>query len=72
MGAWNEFLVALILISKEALRTLPLGLMTFQGEYNTDYALSIAGINITAMPVIIIYILFQRNFIKGLTAGSLK
>lgn len=72
MGAWNEFLVALLLISKRALRTLPLGLMAFQAEYYTDFALSIAGINITALPVILVYLLFQRNFIEGITAGSLK
>lgn len=72
MGAWNEFMIALLLISKNALRTLPLGLMAFQDEYYTDFALSIAGINITAFPVILIYVLFQRNFIEGITAGALK
>ena len=72
MAAWNEFLEALLLISRDGLRTLPLGLMVFQGEYYTDYALSIAGINITAFPVILVYIVFQRRFIEGLTAGSLK
>jgi len=72
MGAWNEFMIALLLISKNALRTLPLGLMAFQSEYTTDFALSIAGINITAIPVILIYVLFQRSFIEGITAGALK
>jgi len=72
MGAWNEFLIALLLISKNALRTLPLGLMAFQSEYYTDFALSIAGINITALPVILVYVIFQRNFIEGITAGALK
>lgn len=72
MNAWNEFLIALLLISRSALRTLPLGLMAFQSEYTTDYALSIAGINITALPVILVYIGFQRTFIEGITAGSLK
>jgi ABC-type glycerol-3-phosphate transport system permease component len=72
MGAWNEFMIALLLISKNALRTLPLGLMAFQSEYTTDFALSIAGINITAIPVILVYVIFQRSFIEGITAGALK
>ena len=72
MGAWNEFLIALLLINKDAIRTLPLGLMAFQGEFTTNYALSFAGINIAAIPVFVIYVMFQRNFIAGITAGSLK
>lgn len=72
MNVWNEFMIALVLISSDKVRTLPLGLMAFQSEYTTNYALSIAGINIIAFPVIIIYIVFQRNFIKGITAGALK
>jgi len=72
MGAWNEFMIALLLISKNALRTLPLGLMAFQSEFTTDFALSIAGINITAIPVILVYVIFQRSFIEGITAGALK
>ncbi|MEM7536809.1 MAG: carbohydrate ABC transporter permease [Chloroflexota bacterium] len=72
MGAWNEFLIALLLINQDAIRTLPLGLMAFQGEFTTNYALSFAGINIAAVPVFVVYVAFQRNFIAGITAGSLK
>ena len=72
MGAWNEFFLALLLITEDSQRTLPLGLTAFQDEYFTDFALSFAGINITALPVIVIYILFQRNLIEGITVGSLK
>jgi raffinose/stachyose/melibiose transport system permease protein len=72
MNAWNEFLIALLLISKDTFRTLPLGLMAFQAEFYTNFALSFAGINITALPVILVYVLFQRNFIAGITAGSIK
>ena len=72
MGTWNEFFQALLLINEDSKRTLPLGLTAFQDEYFTDFALSFAGINITAVPVIIVYILFQRNLIEGITVGSLK
>jgi len=46
--------------------------MAFQSEYTTDFALSIAGINIAAIPVILVYVIFQRSFIEGITAGALK
>ncbi len=67
MSVWNEFMIALLMISRDVVRTLPLGLMAFQGEYTVDYALSIAGINIIAIPVVIVYIIFQRNFVQGIT-----
>lgn len=72
MPAWNDFAIALFLLSTRNTRTLPLGLLTFQYEHNTNYALSIAGITMAALPMLIIYIIFQRSFIEGLTAGSLK
>ena len=72
MGTWNEFFQALLLINEDSKRTLPLGLTAFQDEYFTDFALSFAGINITAVPVIIVYIVFQRNLIEGITVGSVK
>ena len=72
MGTWNEFFQALLLINEDSKRTLPLGLTAFQDEYVTDFALSFAGINITAVPVIVVYILFQRNLIEGITVGSIK
>ena len=72
MGTWNEFFQALLLINEDSKRTLPLGLTAFQDEYFTDFALSFAGINITAVPVIIVYIMFQRNLIEGITVGSSK
>ena len=72
MSTWNEFFQALLLINEDSKRTLPLGLTAFQDEYFTDFALSFAGINITAVPVIIVYIIFQRNLIEGITVGSVK
>ena len=72
MGTWNEFFQALLLINEDSKRTLPLGLTAFQDEYFTDFALSFAGINITALPVLVVYIIFQRNLIEGITVGSIK
>ena len=70
--SWNEFLLAVVLLQTEAARTLPLGLNFFRGRYSTNYPLLMAGATITFIPVMIIYILFQRHFIKGIAAGSLS
>ena len=69
---WNDFLLALVLISTEQLRTLPLGLAFFQGRYTTNTPLIAAGAVIVALPTILLYIFFQRQFIRGITAGAVE
>ncbi|OXS61857.1 hypothetical protein B1A99_04450 [Cohnella sp. CIP 111063] len=72
IGAWNEYIYATVLISNKSIRTLPLGLANFQGEYASEYGLICAGIVITIVPVIAICSLFQEQIVKGMTAGSVK
>jgi ABC-type glycerol-3-phosphate transport system permease component len=72
MWTWNNFLLPVIMIQNDANRTLPVGLSFFQGQYVTDVPLLMAGATITFIPVVVIYILFQRQFIQGIAAGSLK
>jgi raffinose/stachyose/melibiose transport system permease protein len=72
MWNWNHFITAVIFIQKESLRTLPVGLMYFQQRYVADIPLMMAGALITVVPVVVIYVIFQRQFIKGMTAGALK
>jgi len=72
MWNWNNFLLPVMLIQEESLRTLPLGLSYFQGRYGSDVPMLMAGATISFLPVVIIYIIFQRQFIKGITAGALK
>jgi len=67
---WNDFMLALVLVSNENLRTLPLGLAFFQGRYSRDVPLTAAGATMVALPTILTYFIFQRQFIKGITAGS--
>jgi raffinose/stachyose/melibiose transport system permease protein len=69
---WNDFLLALVLISTEQFRTLPLGLAFFQGRYTTNTPLIAAGAVIVALPTILLYIFFQRQFIRGITAGAVE
>ena len=72
LATWNEFLLALVLISEKASRTVPLGLMQFQGEHSSDYTLLMAGVIISIVPVLSIFLFLQRYFVAGLTAGAVK
>ncbi len=72
MWTWNEFLLALVMVSDESLRTAPLGLAFFQGRNTTDEALLAAGAIIVAAPVVIAYLFLQRHFIRGMLSGAVK
>jgi raffinose/stachyose/melibiose transport system permease protein len=72
MWTWNEFLLALVLIQKETMRTLPVGLAFFQGRYSANIPLMAAGSLIVAGPIFIVYIIFQRYFIRGMLGGAVK
>ena len=69
---WNDFLLPLVVVSRDDLRTLPLGLTFFQGRYSSDLPLLAAGATMVALPTIVVYVLMQRHFIRGLTAGAVK
>jgi ABC-type glycerol-3-phosphate transport system permease component len=72
MGAWNSFLLPLIYMQKDELRPLVLGLMFFQSRYTRDFPLTMAGAAITMLPIIIVYLFFQRQFVQGLTSGAFR
>jgi raffinose/stachyose/melibiose transport system permease protein len=73
MWTWNEFLIPLVMIpSNEALRTAPLGLGFFQGQYTQGFSLLAAGAVIVAAPVVVVYLFLQRHFIAGMLEGALK
>ncbi len=69
---WNEFLLALVMVQDEALRTLPVGLAFFQDRHSGNIPLMAAGAIIVAVPTILVYILFQRFFIRGMLGGAVK
>ena len=72
MWTWNEFLLALVLVSSEDKRTAPLGLAFFQGQHTSDFTLLAAASVIVATPVVIVYIFLQRHFIRGMLTGAVK
>lgn len=70
--SWNEFLFSIIFIDSRALKTIPSGLMVFRDALNTDYSLLFAGLTISSLPMILVFIIMQKQFIRGITAGAVK
>jgi len=68
---WNSFLYPLILTNTERMRTLPVGLALYsQGEHSVDWGHLTAGSTLCAIPIIVVFLLFQRHIIEGITAGA--
>ncbi|RVX41534.1 carbohydrate ABC transporter membrane protein 2 (CUT1 family) [Nonomuraea polychroma] len=72
VATWNEFLFALILLNSDANKTLPVGLLNFQGQFSSNNTGLAAGILIAVVPILIAYTLLQRWIVGGLTAGATK
>lgn len=71
LATWNEYLLASVIINDNKMKTIPVGLMTFVGEHGTDYGYLCAGVLIAVVPVMIVYLVFQRYFVEGLS-GAVK
>ncbi len=72
VGTWNEFSLALVILQAKSTWTLPLALQSFQGLYGNNYNQMTAAILMSVLPVVIVYLIFQRYFISGLSAGAVK
>ncbi len=72
VATWNEFSIALVVMNSSDMWTIPLGLQGFQGRYATQYHLLNATIVLAIIPVLALYLLFQRYFVSGLTRGAIK
>jgi raffinose/stachyose/melibiose transport system permease protein len=70
--SWNDFLLALVMISDEAHRTAPLGLSVFKSRYGLDVPEVAAAAILVALPILVIYVFAQRQFIRGVLSGSIK
>ena len=70
LTVWNEYLLAMLLLTNKSLMPLQRGLMVFQGAHVTQYPLLMAGITITVLPIVLMYILMQKYIIAGITAGA--
>jgi ABC-type glycerol-3-phosphate transport system permease component len=72
LASWDEFTWALTIISDPTKRTLPIAIALFQGQHATSWGLVFAASVIAVLPVILIFVIFQRQFVSGLTAGAVK
>jgi ABC-type glycerol-3-phosphate transport system permease component len=69
---WSEFALALVLLDSQPRFTIPIGLFSFQSGYETDWHLVAAASFIGLVPVMLAFVLLQRYFVAGLTAGAVK
>lgn len=72
LASWDSYVWPLVVVSKDALRTLPLGLSLFFGEYASQYNQALAAALMMMLPVLLLFIVLQRQFVEGLTRSGLK
>ena len=70
--AWNEFVFATMFIDSSQRQTIPVGLMVFSDGLMTNWGVVMAGMVIACLPIIVLFIVMQKSFIRGITAGSVK
>jgi multiple sugar transport system permease protein len=72
MGGWDEFTQALTFLQDPNKFTLPIALMMFQGQHSTDWGQFFAAAVIQTLPIIVMFVIFQRHIVKGIMAGAVK
>jgi raffinose/stachyose/melibiose transport system permease protein len=69
---WNDLLWPLLLIQESGKKTLPLAMLAYRGEYFVSFSMLFTAVMVASLPMVIMYLLMQRSFIAGLTAGAVK
>jgi raffinose/stachyose/melibiose transport system permease protein len=69
---WNDFFFPLVFIQSNRLKTLPVGLSTFFGQFSTNWSLLFTGLSIAIVPMLVLYVFMSKYFIRGMTAGAIK
>jgi multiple sugar transport system permease protein len=72
VGSWNAFQWPLLVVNRDSLRTLPIAIAKLSSQYYDSYNLKMAAATVTIIPVIIVYILFSRYFVEGITLSGIK
>lgn len=72
INSWNDYFMQLVMLASNVNYTLPLGIATLQGESSIDTGLLMAGAALAALPIIIVFLIFQKYFTKGITMGAVK
>jgi len=72
INSWNDYFMQLIMLTSNKNLTISLGIATMQGENSTDFGLLMAGCALASVPIIIVFLIFQKYFTKGITMGAVK
>lgn len=72
VGIWSELLFAYVLMNKPEVRTLPVGILSFRGQYQVAWNLIFAGLSIASIPTLLFFLFFQRQITKGMTMGAIR
>jgi multiple sugar transport system permease protein len=72
IGSWNSFLWPLVIISSQNLMTLPVGLSNLQGEHLTAWNLVMAGATISVLPILLVYLVAQKQIVRGFVLSGVK
>ena len=72
LGAWNEFLWPMIVLRDMEKYTLPLGLANLMGVYQQEYGILMAGIILSTVPIVLLFMAMQKEFVQGITLGAVK
>ncbi len=72
INSWNDYFMQLIMLTSNKNLTISLGIATMQGESSTDYGLLMAGASLASIPIIVVFLIFQKYFTKGITMGAVK
>ncbi|MBR5579068.1 MAG: carbohydrate ABC transporter permease [Lachnospiraceae bacterium] len=72
ISAWNDYFMQLIMLTSSEKLSIAVGIATMQGESSTDYGLLMSGAALASVPIIIVFLIFQKYFTKGITMGAVK
>lgn len=72
LWAWNSYMIPLVFVNKQDNYTIPIFVKSLASAYRTDYGAQLAGLFLATLPLLILFIIGSKNFIKGLTAGAVK
>lgn len=72
LSTWNDFFIPLIFLQRDGMQTLPLAIYNFVGQFNNNWSLIFASVIISSLPLIVLFLILQRYFIKGIAAGALR
>ena len=72
INCWNDYFMQLVMLDSNSVYTIPLGIATLQAETSTDIGLLMAGAALASIPIIVVFLAFQKYFTQGIAMGAVK